>query len=337
MSWLGLDIGGANLKAADGRGWASSLPFALWREPQLLADALETLLGGAPSASRLAITMTGELCDCFRTKADGVRQILDAVERAAAGRSARVYLVDGRFVTVAAARELPYLAAASNWHALARYVGRFTDCQPGILIDVGSTTTDIVPLVDGRPCPQGSNDTDRLLSGELVYTGVSRTPICAVARTLPWRARQSPVAAELFATTADAYVLLGEFSEQPDANDTADGRPLTVEFARERMARMICADATTFSLADARQAAAFSRDAQIDQLRAAVRQVTSDAGVLCQCIVISGAGDFLARRLVADDFPSSRIISLRDTLGREVSACAPAHAVAALAAEEIGE
>ena len=44
MSWLGVDIGGANLKAADGRGWAQSVPFALWRDPQGLAEALAALV-----------------------------------------------------------------------------------------------------------------------------------------------------------------------------------------------------------------------------------------------------------------------------------------------------
>ena len=79
MSWLGLDIGGANLKAANAAGWAQSIPFALWRDPAGLAAALAELIAQAPAADRLAVTMTGELCDCFRTKAEGVRHILAAV------------------------------------------------------------------------------------------------------------------------------------------------------------------------------------------------------------------------------------------------------------------
>jgi probable H4MPT-linked C1 transfer pathway protein len=335
MSWLGLDIGGANLKAADGRGWASSVPFALWREPDRLTAQLELLLKGASAADRLSVTMTGELCDCFRNKAEGVLYILDAVERAAAGRDTLVYLVDGRFVTLDAAREVPQLAAASNWHALARFVGRFTDSQTALLIDVGSTTTDIVPLVNGIPQPHAWNDTERLLAGELVYTGVVRTPICAVTHSLPWRGEQCPVAAELFATTADAFVILGDIDEGPDANWTADGRPLTAQFARQRLARMICADATTFSLENAREAASYVRDAQIHQLRTTVAQSSIRIGSPCKSIVISGAGEFLARRVAADVFASSHIISLRDTLGDKISNCAPAHAVAVLAAEEV--
>src|SRR5688572_22342586 len=155
MSWLGLDIGGANLKAADGRGWARSVPFPLWRESDRLSAALAELIDSGPAADRLAVTMTGELCDCFRTKAEGVRHIVAAVEEAARSRDTRIYLVDGRFVSADEARGLPHLAAASNWHVLARFAGRFAESGAGMLIDIGSTTADIVPMSDGQPSPRG--------------------------------------------------------------------------------------------------------------------------------------------------------------------------------------
>jgi probable H4MPT-linked C1 transfer pathway protein len=261
MSWLGLDIGGANLKAADGRGWARVVPFELWRKPAGLTAALADLLGGAPAASGLAITMTAELCDCFSSKSDGVQQILTATEQVAGNRKKQVYLVDGRFVSIAEARNQPQLAAASNWHALARFACRFVTKNTGILIDVGSTTTDIIPLRDGRPSPQGFNDTDRLVAGELVYTGVGRTPVCAIVDWLPFRDKRCPVAAELFATAADAYVVLDQLPEQEDFTGTADGRPLTKQLSCARLARMICADASTFCLCDAELVAARIRDA----------------------------------------------------------------------------
>jgi (4-(4-[2-(gamma-L-glutamylamino)ethyl]phenoxymethyl)furan-2-yl)methanamine synthase len=336
MSWLGLDIGGANLKAADGHGWACSTPFALWREPEKLAVELAGLLRSAPDASRLAVTMTGELCDCYRSKAEGVRSILAALREEALGREVCVFLTDGRFVPLDEAGKCPQLTAASNWRALAEFACRYMEAQPGLLIDIGSTTTDVVPLVKGRPQPRGLNDTERLLAGELVYTGISRTPICAVTRSLPWRGRQCAVAAEFFATTADAYVLLGDLPEQRQASCTADGRPLTLEYARERLARMICADADLFSIDDARRGAEFIRDTQIIQLQAALDQVMTAMTVSITCVVLSGAGEFLARRVVTDALPGCRIISLAERLGADVSKCAPAHALAVLATEELG-
>ena len=118
-SVLGLDVGGANLKAAHAGGAARSRPFALWKNPGGLADALRGLIAEMPSAELLAVTMTGELCDCFESKRQGVIAILDAVEEAAAGKPIRVWRTDGQFVDLAAARNTPLKAAAANWLALA--------------------------------------------------------------------------------------------------------------------------------------------------------------------------------------------------------------------------
>jgi probable H4MPT-linked C1 transfer pathway protein len=333
MTWLGLDIGGANLKAADGCGWACSVPFALWRDPRGLAGAIARLIESAPVFGRLAITMTGELCDCFRTKTEGVRHILTAVQQAAGGREVRVYCVDGRLIALEQAREMPEIAAAANWHALAQFACRYVEGASGLLIDVGSTTTDIVPLIHGKPHPLGLNDTDRLLAGELVYTGVSRTPVCAINRYLPWRGGRCPVAAEVFATAADAYVVLGQLAEQPDAAWTADGRPPSKEFARERLARMICADASTFSISDAEAAAAAVREAQVSQLGAALRDVAGRTGGCPEWLVLSGMGEFLARLVGRSVFPEASLVSLSERLGKAASDGAPAHALAVLARE----
>src|SRR5689334_4768543 len=176
---LGLDIGGANLKAAHSSGAARSRPFALWKSPAALPGALRQLLRGWPPYDLLAVTMTGELCDCFATKREGVRALLDAVS-AAGAVPARVWLTDGRLVGIGAARSRPLRAAAANWLALATFAGRFAPRGPALLIDVGSTTTDIVPLMDGRPVPRGRTDAQRLRCDELAYTGVIRTPLCAL-------------------------------------------------------------------------------------------------------------------------------------------------------------
>jgi probable H4MPT-linked C1 transfer pathway protein len=331
MTWLGLDIGGANLKVSDGCGWARTIPFALWREPSNLPAALVSLLNVAPAFDHVAVTMTGELCDCFRTKTDGVLNILNAVERAASGPQIRIYLVDGRLVSLDEARRSPELTAASNWHALARFAARLMGGGAGILIDIGSTTTDIIPLSNGEPHGQAFNDTDRLLAGQLVYSGIGRTPICALTHWLPWHGRRCPVAAELFATTADAYVLTGDLPEQPHSTATADGRPLTKEFARERLARMICADRTTFSDEDAQVAASHVRDAHTEQLGHAARRAAAKLPHAPQSLVVSGSGEFLATKVGQAAWPNSKICRLSQLVGPGASQCGPAHALAVLA------
>ena len=164
MNAIALDVGGANLKAADGCGFAVSRSFPLWRAPERLADELRALIAAAPRADRIAVTMTGELADCYETKSIGVGAILDAIDLAAGGRPVAVYLTEGRFATSEEARGNPLAAAASNWRALAEFANRFVNEWPVLLLDLGTTTADVIPLAASGPSPQGCTDTNRLLS-----------------------------------------------------------------------------------------------------------------------------------------------------------------------------
>src|SRR5207302_1770736 len=119
----------------------------------------------------------------------------------------------------------------------AEVAARLIPTGPGVLIDIGSTTSDLIPLSDGRARPLGLTDTDRLRTGELVYAGVRRTPVCALAGQLPFRGVTTGLAAELFATTLDVYLTLGEVSADSSDRATADGRPATPEAAIARLAR----------------------------------------------------------------------------------------------------
>jgi len=251
MNWLALDIGGANIKIADGLGYAATIPFALWKSPGELSNVLETILAVAPTGEHLAVTMTGELADCFASKTEGVQHIVRHTLVAAGDRSVRFYLHDRTLAPAESVLAQPLLAAASNWLALARFAGRYCEHSSAVLIDIGSTTSDIVPILDGVPRPMGHSDTQRLLHGELVYTGVMRSPVCAIVGSFPYRNQFCPVSQELFATSRDIYLLLQELPEDPNCTNTADSRPATRVHARQRMARMICAEPNEFSSDDA--------------------------------------------------------------------------------------
>lgn len=327
-SALGLDIGGANLKAAHVGGTARSQPFALWKNPGGLAKAIRQLLTHFSGFDLLAVTMTGELCDCFETKRQGVAAILDAVVAAAGDVPVRVWRTDGRFVDPAEARSTPRWTAAANWHALATFAGRFVPNDSALLIDIGSTTTDIIPLVNGTSVPRGRIDPQRLQCRELVYTGVRRTPLCALLG--------SQVAAELFATTLDAYLVLGDVAEDPADCDTADGRAATRAAAHARLARMLCADDETSTPEEVRRLAEQVRDRQLTLLRQAITQVTETLPQPPRTWILSGSGEFLARQLMSAN-PRVRGISLSKRLGDAVSTAACAYALAVLASERLKE
>jgi hypothetical protein len=155
--WIGLDIGGANLKAAHSSGWSNSMPFPMWKQPETLAAGIAQLLEEAPAFIGVGVTMTGELADCFATRSEGVLRILEQTTLILPASMVRVYGVDGQWRTPSAAARVPWTVAASNWHALARVVGATYPTGMSLLVDIGSTTTDLIPIVDGEHCDRGSH------------------------------------------------------------------------------------------------------------------------------------------------------------------------------------
>jgi probable H4MPT-linked C1 transfer pathway protein len=327
---LGLDVGGANLKAVHTDGTARTVPFALWKRPAELPAALADLVRAMPRADQLAVTMTGELCDCFESKRQGVAAILDAVEQAAA-TPVRVWRTDGQFVPPAEAREAHLLTASANWHALATWAGRLATQGPALLVDIGSTTTDVIPLLNGRPLPKGKTDPERLRHGELVYFGVRRTPLAVYMR--------GDGAAELFATSLDVFLMLGWQEEDAADRDTADGRPATRACAQARLARMLCADLETSTEQECKDWTNILLLRFLTDLGLAVVRVARTLPAPPQAVIVAGAGERLARKVLEFQtaFPLGKGVSLSNVLGPARSAAACAHAVAVLAAEQEGK
>jgi probable H4MPT-linked C1 transfer pathway protein len=238
----------------------------------------------------------------------------------------RIWTIDARLVSEAAAREEPLRVAAANWLALAALAGRFCPSGSAVLIDVGSTTTDIIPLQDGIPVPRGRTDPERLRSGELIYTGVRRTPLCALLG--------SAGAAELFATTLDVYLTLEMIPEDASDRCTADGRPATRAAAHARLARMLCADAETCSPEETKGLARLGCQRQVQLIRRPLREMIQPQPPY-PGVILAGAGEFLARMALEQEpvIATSRILSLSQHCGRPISEAACAFALARLAVE----
>lgn len=332
-NFLGFDIGGAHLKCADSNGYSWQEEFPLWKRPQELASELKRLVLMLPQKTygMCGLTMTGELADCFATKREGVAQIVAAAQLACAGCGPlRVYGNDGVWLSANAAREQPQRVAAANWHALANWLGRSLHTQRGLLVDMGSTTVDLIPLTRKGPSSRGLTDTQRLQFGELLYTGAVRSPICAVVRQLPYRGVRCPVAAELFATTLDAYLVLRRLPEDAQRCDTADGRPRTRNHAIARLARMLCADVEEFAEEDAVAAAEAVAKAQTDSVAEAIDWLMQRGKLRGQTLIVSGEGEFVVRDALRQLGNPMRTVSLSKLWGGALSRVAPAYALAKL-------
>ncbi len=339
---VGWDVGGANVKAAClayERGEAqevrvASRPFEIWREkdrlPQLLRAVWAEVAAEMPGV--MALTMTAELADVFSTKREGVLFVLDSVLATFPECAGYALSLSGEFVPLEEARARPLDFAASNWLATALYVARrHPDC---LLVDVGSTTTDIIPILDGRVVNQGRTDVERLMAGELVYTGVLRTQLPAIVHAVPVRGQFCPVSSEYFAISGDVHLLLGHLRPADYSCSTPDGRPPTVAFARQRLARLVCADTEMLSPVEIDEMASYVHEQQLRQIGEALLQLLSrPAGRRDLLVVATGIGAFMAveiaRRL------GLKVLELEAYWGRDASAVAPCVAVAHLLAERM--
>ena len=331
---LGWDVGGANVKLArldeGGRCAVVEQAFPLWREHERLPALFASMAASARAGAVMAVTMTAELADCFATKRHGVAFVVGSFEAAFPASPLWFYGVDGRFRTAAEARERPLDVAAANWMAGAALVARSQ--RDALFIDVGSTTTDVVPIVDGRVVAEGRTDTGRLRTGELVYTGCLRTPLAAIVRSAPVGRAMCPVAAEHFAIAADVYLWLGEIDESEYTCETPDGRGRSREASAARLARIVCADREMLDDEAVTAIAKHAARAQIRHIAVGVRGVLRRLGSAAPRVaVVAGSGAFIARR--AARAAGLGVRDLSDDVGLGAARATPAAAVALLLAE----
>jgi probable H4MPT-linked C1 transfer pathway protein len=309
---VGWDIGGAHVKA----GWverggagpvlrdAAEWPCPLWQGLDHLRAAIAAVQARWPASrgAAHAITMTGEMVDRFEHREEGVRALAD--EMAARTRGPLHFFAGetesgaSRWCTADEVAAQWREIASANWQATAQWAAR---CLPdAVLVDIGSTTTDVIPLRGGRVAAQGRSDAERLASGELVYHGVVRTPLCAVAARIAFRGRTVNVMNEWFATSADVYRLTGELDPAHDLQPGADGAAKDAPASRQRLARMVGLDARDAADGDWQALALAWRAAQLDELRANLVRVIAAAGLPAGApLVTAGCGDFLAAALAA--------------------------------------
>jgi probable H4MPT-linked C1 transfer pathway protein len=332
----GFDIGGAHLKvtrAEHGRVVAAATAATpLWQGLDKLEAGFQELEPIYRGAGLHAFTMTGELSDIFPSREAGVTTLLKQIAERFPAESL-VYAGPEGFAGIDAAANLTMDVASANWHATAALAGRLAG--DALLVDMGSTTTDIVALEAGAVANDGYTDAERLLTGELVYTGFTRTFLFGVASSAPVRGRLTPLMNEYFASIADAHRILGVLDEADDRHPSADGKEKTVAGSIARLARMIGRDTADLLPGEWRDIAAWFSEQQLRTIHDAAFRV---AGKLAAGAPIVGAGTGrwqikrLAQRMERRFLDFADLIPADDAIRGAASSAAPATAMALLAA-----
>ncbi|HXG44196.1 MAG TPA: hydantoinase/oxoprolinase family protein [Gemmatimonadales bacterium] len=336
---VGWDVGGAHLKAARlGETGAIErviqLPCPLWQGMERLEAALAEALAALGPAGLHAVTMTGEMVDLFAGRNEGVAAILGAMRKALAGATLRVWAGRAGLVSAEEAHRLTAQVASANWLASATLVAQRLDAA--ILVDIGSTTTDLVPVAGGAVLARSATDAERLAAGELVYTGVVRTPVMALADRVPFAGDWVPLMAEFFATAADVYRLTGRLPEGVDLHPAADGGPKTVPASARRLARMIGRDVESAPEAAWERLARWLAERQLRRIQDACDRILSREDLPAGApLVGAGVGRFLAaelaERLRRSYLDFGRLLGGPEAERARGADCAPAVAVAWLA------
>jgi len=333
---IGWDIGGVHLKAVraeDGRiVKAAQYASPLRSGTGLLEDAFLQARKDMGPGDRNVITMTGELADIFTSRQAGVEQLSSLAERALGNVS--IYAGPIGFVTGFDARQHSEQIASANWHASAAVIAKRR--KTALFIDVGSTTTDVVPIAEGKIVARGYTDAQRLATGELIYTGLVRSFVMATAQSAPLNGLWTTLINENFATMADVHRILGTLPAGVDLMASADGREKSIAASRARLARMLGSDAANADTKTWDLLARWFAEAQIRAIVDAVMLVMSSCMATSAVPVIAagiGAGIVaeVARRLGLSWERFDELLEVIPEARDAVSHCAPAAALTALA------
>jgi probable H4MPT-linked C1 transfer pathway protein len=343
---LGLDIGGANTKAAFMKTQDGTMQelrtameyFPIWKKgkeqlPKILEKMKKGVVKSAPDG--VGVTITAELSDAYMTKKEGIHHVLDCVTEVFGDLPTFVLDVETNLLSVKDARREPLKVASANWAATGWMISQLIkNC---IVIDVGSTTTSIIPVINGKIAAEGRTDLEKLQNGELVYSGSLRTNIAAIVNGIPVRGRMARVSSELFAQSGDVHLILGNIGEEDYTAETCDGRGKTGREAMAKLARVVCADTDMLTEQEIRNMAKFVYDRQVEQISGGLKQVYERIKTSLQekRMVVTGLGrNFLARK-AAENAGFKDIIDVEKYLGAEATVVSPSVGVALMLASKL--
>lgn len=342
MLLLGVDVGGANIKVSllnvddHFKLKSAKLYYPIWIKgvdglPKAIEHAISLL--GCSRVDRVALTMTAELSDIFKGKKEGVENIIRKVEQVF--KDFKVIASDGSFLDSKSAIERYMDVAAANWWCVGWFASQLKEnC---VVVDVGSTTTTITPMVEGKVVASGFSDLEKMSLGEIVYVGSLRTSVSSVVFAVPINGIWCRVSSEYFANMGDVNLLLGLLKEEEYDVDTPDGRGRGPEECHNRLSRVVCGDGNMLRILQTKLMARFVYEKAVEKIFEGLLQVLSrlaSGGRYVNVGFAAGLGDFMA--LDAIEKAGLQGILLREVIGRDNSIALTSASLAIYLAYNIG-
>lgn len=296
MKILGLDIGGANTDCTIieiENNEVTSMKnnreyFPMWKNSAHLQECLLNLTKNNLDIDVVCVSMTAELADGYISKREGVLDISNQVMKVFNENEVYFVTFDG-LKTYTELQKNPLIAAAANWigtSEVIKYIEK--DC---IFMDIGSTTTDIIPIKNHKEYASGHTDLERLSTGELIYTGMLRTNVVSIVHNVPIHDKNTRVSSELFTITADVHRILGNINEEEYTCSTPDGNKKDIKSCKRRLARLVCADLDNIEDEEIIKLAKYIENKQINQIYDGLREVVERTKIKTVLITSIGHGN----------------------------------------------
>ncbi len=244
--YIGWDIGGAHTKytvSFESKDVVECriIHCELWKSLSKLEDIIENVNFKYKKKFNIInlITMSAEMCDIFCSRKKGVKSILSLFEKR--DFINHIYTKDNEILKLQGFKKYSS-CESTNWMVIADYLKSFD--KNIVAIDLGSTTTDLV-LIKNHICVNTRyDDYSGLNTGELLYTGVLRTPIYSVTNSIVLNKKTYNIIPENFSTISDIYRLLNIIKNKSDYTNTADGRSKSIKDTLHRISRVFGFDYT---------------------------------------------------------------------------------------------
>ena len=292
MKIIGWDIGGAHIKAAkiDFKKKTSKtkqLYSPIWKNVNYLKKSIKLIKKKLGKTNYHAITMTAELSDIFPDRKNGVKHIINLSSKILGEKNIFFYSKKN-FLKKKLAIKKPFELNSMNWHATASFVSNFfPNC---ILVDIGSTTSDIIPIKNKEIISKDVSDYQRLKSNELIYLGVLRTPIQAVER-------KKNLINENFANLSDVYRVLNKIPSTFDLLPTLDRKTKNKHDSARRIARIFGKDYKKNHFLKWKKTAYQIEGKHLKILKNVIKKIEKKNFLKKVPIIGAGIGEFLVKKI----------------------------------------
>ncbi len=264
IKFLGIDIGGAHVKYV-GLNKNNCVNFVkysecpLWKGLENLKKEIRFINDFFDKSVVIGITMTAELCDIFKNRHDGGKLIVKICNN----------LSQKKFYYTKSAKvfcENPLISniISMNWHSIGKLIE--TKFKNALIVDFVSTTTDFICVKNFKIQNKNFNDFSRLRNHELLYTGLTRTPIIGIQKNFFVKGKEYKVIPEFFATMSDVYRIKNKISTEIDIDETADKRQKTLEQSLIRLSRNIGFDYQKKKIKELEEIASTIKNIQLENI-----------------------------------------------------------------------